>query len=104
MSEWRCSGSSWRGAGNSVCAPTILSLAGGASPPGEPGAAISTGTTIAYLGFVLGPATVGGVAVLADLRVALGLVACLAVFLALGAALGRLPQRLMSSAPRMLSV
>jgi predicted MFS family arabinose efflux permease len=80
------------GAGISVCAPTLISLAGAASPSGERGAAVSTVTTIAYLDFVLGPATVGGVAGLADLRIALGVVACLAVLLALIAALGPLPQ------------
>jgi fucose permease len=82
------------GAGISVRAPTIISLAGGTSPPAERGAAVSTVTTIACLGFVLGPASVGGVAGLADLRVALGVVACLAALLRLIGALGPLPQRL----------
>jgi MFS family permease len=77
------------GAGISVCAPTIISLAGGTLPPAERGAAVSTVTTIACLGFVLGPASVGDVAGLADLRVALGVVACLAALLGLIAALGR---------------
>jgi MFS family permease len=81
------------GAGISVCAPTIISLAGATSPPAERGAAISTVTTIAYLGFVVGPAAVGGLAGLADLRVALGAVAGLAALLALNAALGPLPRR-----------
>jgi MFS family permease len=82
------------GAGISVCAPTIISLAGGASPAAERGAAVSTVTTIAYLGFVVGPAAVGGVAGLADLRISLGVVAGLAVLLALVGALGPLPPRI----------
>lgn len=82
------------GAGCSVCAPTIISLAGAASPPEERGAAISTVTTIAYLGFLVGPAAVGGLASLTSLSTALTAVAGLAVLLALTAALAPLPRRL----------
>ncbi|MFL5839007.1 MAG: MFS transporter [Thermoleophilaceae bacterium] len=82
------------GAGISVCAPTIISLAGGASPADERGAAVSTVTTIAYLGFILGPAAVGGVAGLADLRISLAVVAGLAALLALIGAFGPLPPRI----------
>ena len=81
------------GAGCSVCAPTIISLAGAASRPEERGAAISTVTTIAYLGFLVGPAAVGGLAGLTSLRTALTAVAGLAVLLALAAALAPLPRR-----------
>lgn len=81
------------GAGCSVCAPTIISLAGAASPAEERGAAISTVTTIAYLGFLVGPAAVGGLASLTSLSTALTAVAGLAVILALTAALAPLPRR-----------
>ena len=81
------------GAGCSVCAPTIISLAGAASPAEERGAAVSTVTTIAYLGFLVGPAAVGGLAGLTSLRTALTAVAGLALLLALSAALAPLPRR-----------
>jgi predicted MFS family arabinose efflux permease len=81
------------GAGTSVCAPTIFSLAGAAAGPELRGAAISTATTIAYLGFLIGPAAVGAVAALSSLRSSLAAVGGLAVALALIAALGPLPKR-----------
>jgi MFS family permease len=81
------------GAGTSVCAPTIISLAGAAAPPQYRGAAVSTVTTIAYLGFLVGPAAVGGVAGITDLSTSLAVVAGLAVILALGAVLLPLPAR-----------
>lgn len=81
------------GAGSSVCAPTIISLAGAASPPAERGAAVASVTTVAYLGFVVGPAAVGGLAGLAGLRVSLSAVAGLALLLAVAAALAPLPGR-----------
>jgi MFS family permease len=46
------------GVGTSVCAPTIMSLAGAWAGPGRRGAAVSTVTTTAYLGFLVGPAAV----------------------------------------------
>jgi hypothetical protein len=81
------------GAGTSVCAPTIISLAGAAAPTEYRGAAVSTVTTIAYLGFLVGPAAVGGIAGLTDLSTSLTVVAGLAVVLALGAVLVPLPAR-----------
>jgi predicted MFS family arabinose efflux permease len=51
------------------------------------------------VGFVVGPTAVGGVAGLADLRIALAVVACPAAALALIAALGPLPGRLPGSSP-----
>jgi MFS family permease len=81
------------GAGTSVCAPTIISLAGAAAPPEYRGAAVSTVTTIAYLGFLVGPAAVGGIAGLADLPTSLTVVAGLATLLALTVALVPLPAR-----------
>jgi MFS family permease len=81
------------GFGTSVCAPTIISLAGAAAPPEYRGAAVSTVTTIAYLGFLVGPAAVGGVAGLADLPASLTVVAGLAAALALLVAVVPLPRR-----------
>jgi MFS family permease len=70
------------GAGCSVCAPTIVSLAGRAAAPHERATIIGSLTTIMYVGFLVGPAGVGGVAELTTLPVSLGVVAALAFVLA----------------------
>ncbi len=69
------------GAGCSVCAPTIVSLVGRAARPTERATAVGSATTLMYLGFVAGPAVVGGVAEATTLRISLGGVAVLAVLL-----------------------
>jgi MFS family permease len=66
------------GAGCSVCAPTILSLAGRAAEPRERATVVGSTTTIMYLGFLVGPAVVGGMAEATSLRLSLGGVALLA--------------------------
>jgi MFS family permease len=73
------------GLGTSVCAPTLISLAGRGAGPGERAAAVSIVTTIAYVGFLVGPAAVGLVADALGLRAALGAISGLAVVLALAA-------------------
>jgi MFS family permease len=70
------------GLGTSVCAPTVISLAGVWAGPERRGAAIATVTMIAYLGFLVGPAVVGVVSLLASLPAALAGVAAVAVLLA----------------------
>ncbi len=78
------------GLGTSVCAPTIISLAGSWAGPRRRGSAISTVTTLAYLGFLLGPACVGVASSLTSLPTALAGVAGIALLLAcLGAVLPR---------------
>jgi MFS family permease len=57
----------------SSAAPVALSLAGEARP-GQSGQASSAVTVIGYSGFVVGPAIIGGVAQVTNLRQALGLV------------------------------
>lgn len=79
------------GAGCSVCAPTIVSLAGKAAAARERATMIGSVTTLAYLGFLLGPAAVGGLAELATLRTSLGAVAALALLLSLLFAVVRFP-------------
>ena len=69
------------GAGCSVCAPTIVSLVGRAARPAERGTAVGSATSLMYLGFIVGPAVVGGVAEATMLRISLGGVAILAVLL-----------------------
>lgn len=78
------------GLGTSVCAPTIISMAGAWAGPQRRAGAISTVTTIAYLGFLLGPAAVGAAASAWSLPAALAAVAVLAVVVAaLGPVAGR---------------
>ena len=69
------------GAGCSVLAPTIIGVAGRAAAPHERATVVGSLTTLMYLGFLVGPAAVGGLAELATLRVSLTAVAGLAVLL-----------------------
>jgi MFS family permease len=80
------------GAGCSVLAPTIISIAGGAARPQERATIVGSVTTLMYLGFLVGPAAVGGLAQLETLRVSLGAVALLALILAVLCAVVRLPE------------
>jgi MFS family permease len=70
------------GAGTSVCAPTLISLAGRLAAPGERGSAVSAVTTLAYAGFLVGPAAVGLAAGASSLSAALAGVAVVAALLA----------------------
>ena len=79
------------GAGCSVCAPTIVSLAGRAAGPHERATVVGSVTTLMYLGFLVGPAAVGGLSELADLRVSLAAVGALGFVLAVLFATVRLP-------------
>ena len=66
------------GAGISIAAPTLFGAGGRNADPQERGAGVATVTTIGYLGFLIGPPIVGGLAEAAGLRasfVALALVA-----------------------------
>ena len=47
------------GLGTSICAPTVFSLTGRVADPANRGAAMGTVTTLAYVGFVIGPAFAG---------------------------------------------
>jgi len=79
------------GTGCSVLAPTIISVAGRAAAPHERATVIGSLTTLMYLGFLVGPAAVGGIAELSTLRTSLAAVAALALLLALPFAVVRLP-------------
>jgi MFS family permease len=70
------------GLGTSVCAPTLISLAGAWAGPARRAAAVSTVTTVAYVGFLVGPAAVGLVSGATSLPTALASVAGLAFVLA----------------------
>jgi MFS family permease len=80
------------GAGCSVCAPTLISVAGGAVAPSERGTTVGSLTTLMYLGFVVGPAAVGGVAEATSLPASLTALAGLAFLLALAFCVVRLPR------------
>ena len=71
------------GGGISICAPILLSLAGRDADPSARGAAVSIVTTIAYLGFLVGPAFVGLLADATTLPASLACVAGVAVVLAI---------------------
>lgn len=57
----------------SAAAPVALSIAGDARP-GRSGQASSAVTVVGYSGFLVGPAIIGGLAEVTDLRIALGVV------------------------------
>lgn len=70
------------GLGTSVCAPTIIGMAGAWAGPERRAGAISVVTTIAYLGFLVGPAAVGAASSAWSLSIALAGVAVVAVVVA----------------------
>jgi|SRR5215204_700186 len=70
------------GAGCSVCAPTLVSLAGSAAAPRERATIVGSLTTVMYLGFLVGPAAVGVLADAASLRASLVAVGVLGFVLA----------------------
>jgi MFS family permease len=81
------------GLGTSICAPTLFSLAGRNAAPAERASAVSVVTTLAYLGFVFGPALVGLAAQATSLTAALAAVAALAALLALASRAVPVPSR-----------
>jgi predicted MFS family arabinose efflux permease len=70
------------GLGTSVCAPVLIGLAGRHAEPAARASAVSIVTTLAYLGFLVGPAAVGLAADAFSLRASLAAVAGLALVLA----------------------
>jgi MFS family permease len=71
------------GAGISIAAPALFGAGGRLATPEERGRAVATVTTIGYLGFLVGPPVVGGIAGAIGLRAAFGTLALLAVGLVL---------------------
>jgi MFS family permease len=74
------------GAGISVAAPALFGAAGRGASERERGSAVSSVTTISYLGFLCGPPLVGVISGALDLRAGLGLLAGIAVLTSLVAA------------------
>jgi predicted MFS family arabinose efflux permease len=73
------------GAGVSFAAPTLFGAAGRGVPEEERGAAVATVTTLGYLGFLVGPAIVGGVAQAVGLRASFIVLAGAAAIVAIAA-------------------
>jgi MFS family permease len=71
----------------SVVAPLIFGVAGRVGGPGRQASSIARVSTIAYFGFVVGPALVGGVAGAASLPVGLLVMTAAALLLAAGSRL-----------------
>jgi MFS family permease len=81
------------GAGISIAAPSLFGAGGRQAPPEARGHAVATVTTIGYLGFLVGPPIVGGVAEAVGLRASFLLLGCIAAALALAAPRLDLPGR-----------
>jgi MFS family permease len=77
----------------STCAPVIFGTAGRVGGSGRQAGAIAITTTIAYMGFVIGPALVGSVAGAAGLRAGLMVPAVAAFLMLVGSRL--IPRRLL---------
>jgi len=77
------------GAGVSVAAPTLFGAAGRGASEAERGSAVASVTTISYLGFLVGPPLIGAVSGASNLRVGIGLLAGIALALAVSAAAAR---------------
>lgn len=71
------------GGGISICAPVLFSIAGRGADEAVRGAAVSVVTTIAYLGFLVGPAAVGLLANATTLETSLAAVSGVALALAI---------------------
>lgn len=80
------------GAGLSCIAPQVFSAAGNRDPA-RAGRAIARVASLGYLGFLIGPLVIGGVAEFSGLPVALGIPAVLALFVAFAGTALRKPVR-----------
>lgn len=74
------------GAGISLVAPALFARAGRMSDPASRGAAIARVTALGYSGFIFGPALVGLLAQLTDLRTAIASLSLVALGVAVGGA------------------
>ncbi len=86
------------GAGISVAAPTIFGLGGRIVPGSERGRALASVTTVAYVGFLLGPSMVGALAGATSLRWGLAAAAAVAVVLAVTARFAPVSERPVTAA------
>lgn len=77
------------GAGLALSAPTLFSVAGRLGGQGGRGSALSTVAILGYVGFLVGPALIGGVSSASSLRGGFLFLCAMAVVLALCAPLLR---------------
>ena len=87
------------GAGISIAAPALFGAGGRLTTPEERGSALATVTTLGYLGFLVGPPLVGGLAQAVGLRAAFAALALLAVALIVAAPRLRLSGRVPGTVP-----
>ncbi len=87
------------GAGISIAAPTLFGAGGRLATPEERGSAVATVTTLGYLGFLVGPPIVGGIAEAIGLRAAFAALGLLAVALVLATPRLRLSGRVPGTVP-----
>jgi MFS family permease len=91
------------GAGISVAAPTLFGAAGRGATDAERGSAVASVTTLAYLGFLMGPFLMETVSGALGLRAGMGLLAGIALSVALATASfagDALPLRRLQHPPR----
>jgi MFS family permease len=74
------------GAGISVAAPTLFGAAGRGASDAERGSSVASVTTLAYLGFLMGPFLMGTVSGALGLRAGIGMLAAIAVLVAIATA------------------
>lgn len=79
---WALAGFVCAGLGISVVAPTLFGLGGRSASEEQRGSAVGTVTTVAYLGFLLGPPIVGWISGASSLRFGLGFLAVVSLILA----------------------
>ncbi|MPZ69137.1 MAG: MFS transporter [Actinobacteria bacterium] len=72
---WALTGFVLAGLGSAVVAPTLFGLAGRSASEAARGSAVGTVTTVAYLGFLLGPPIVGVISGASSLRFGFGFLA-----------------------------
>lgn len=80
---WAMAGLFCSGAGVAVAAPTLFGASGRVAPGPLRGSALSTVTTVAYLGFLIGPPVVGWVSGATSLRIGLASLAIVSLALAI---------------------
>ena len=87
------------GAGISIAAPVLFGAGGRLSSPEERGSALATVTTLGYLGFLVGPPIVGGLAEVAGLRASFAALALVAAALVVATPRLGLPGRVSGTDP-----
>jgi MFS family permease len=88
------------GAGISIAAPVLFGAGGRLTSPEERGSALATVTTLGYLGFLVGPPIVGGIAEAVGLRASFAALAVIATGLIVAVPRLHLNGRVPGTVPR----